>query len=45
MSLPASVPERRHVLVSGDNWPAGAQAVISAAGIARPTPATQALSG
>ncbi|MGH3291741.1 MAG: hypothetical protein ACRDP7_08040 [Trebonia sp.] len=34
-----------NVLVSGDNWPAGAQAVISAAGIAQPTPATQALSG
>jgi hypothetical protein len=34
-----------NVLVSGDNWPSGAQAVISAAGIAQPTPATQALSG
>ena len=34
-----------NVLVSGDNWPAGAQAVISAAGITQPTPATQALSG
>ena len=34
-----------NVLVSGDNWPTGAQAVISAAGIAQPTPATQALSG
>ena len=34
-----------NTLVSGDNWPAGAQAVISAAGIAQPTPATQALGG
>ena len=34
-----------NVLVSGDNWPSGAQTVISAAGIAQPTPATQALSG
>jgi hypothetical protein len=32
-----------NILVSGDNWPSGAQAVISAAGIAQPTPATQAL--
>lgn len=32
-----------NILVSGDNWPAGAQAVISTAGIAQPTPATQAL--
>jgi hypothetical protein len=34
-----------NILVSGDNWPAAAQAVISAAGIAQPTPATQALGG
>lgn len=34
-----------NILVSGDNWPAGAQAVISAAGIAQPTPATRALGG
>jgi hypothetical protein len=34
-----------NILVSGDNWPAGAQAVISAAGIAQPTPATQATGG
>jgi hypothetical protein len=34
-----------NILVSGTNWPAGAQAVISAAGIAQPTPATQALGG
>jgi hypothetical protein len=34
-----------NVLVSGTNWPAGARAVIGAAGIARPTPATRAAAG
>lgn len=34
-----------NVLVSGTNWPAAARAVISAAGIARPTPATRAAGG
>jgi hypothetical protein len=34
-----------NVLVSGYNWPAGAQQVISQAGIAQPTPATRAAEG